>query len=352
MKIPPVALALMVSLCIQSCAPNRLGFMSRGEGQGQAARGAGQPAGGQSGWLARLNGYREAAGLRAVKENRSFSEGDFKHARYLVKNGVGFAAGGAAHSEDEANPWYTREGLEAAQTSDVIPPGGSAFGDEDAIDLWLSAPFHALPMLDPDLGEAGFGKYCENGQCAAALRVGRDESWSRNPAHSASLSHFDPERHLHDNPYVYEVPVATHALASPIEFPPDGAVISGGFFDGKEWPAPLAPCAGYRPPTGAAITLQLGTEVEPQVTAHSFARDGETLKHCIFDASSYANPDPSQAKAAKGILKLMGAVVLIPREPLIPGVTYSVSITARGTTHAWSFSVASKAPSVYRPGAK
>lgn len=347
-----VVLVLSISVCFQSCAVNRVGFLSRGEKQGQAARGADQPAGGQASWLARLNGYREAAGLRAVKENGSFSEGDFKHARYLVKNHVGFGAGAAAHSEDAANPWYSREGLEAAQTSDVIPPGGSAFDDEEAIDLWLSAPFHALPMLDPDLGEAGFGRYCENGQCAAALRVGRDESWFRNPAHSASLSRLDPERHLHDNPYVYELPVATHALASPIEFPPDGAVISAGSFDGNEWPDPLAPCAGYRPPTGPAITLQLGTEVNPEVTAHSFARDGERLEHCIYDASTYANPDAIQARSANGILKLMGVVVLIPREPLISGATYSVSITARGATHAWSFSVASRPPSVYKPAAR
>jgi cysteine-rich secretory family protein len=311
-----------------------------------------QDASGSAPWLARLNGYREAAGLQTVKENRAFSQGDALHARYLIKNQVGFSAGASVHSEEPGNPWYSQQGLEAAQTSDVIPPGSSPFSDDDAIDMWLSGPFHALPMLAPDLGEVGFGRYCEKGVCAAALKVGRDESWFRNPAHLVSRSHLDLDRQPHDNPNVFQEQVAARQLSSPIEFPPDGAVISEGSFRGGEWPNPLASCPGYQTPTGHAVILQLGAEVAPDVSTHSFSRDGKELEHCIFDASTYTNPDPSQSHAAKGNLNLYGAIVLIPREPLTPGAKYSVSITVRDTTYEWSFSVASKAPEVYMPETK
>ena len=87
-----------------------------------------------------------------VEEKRAFSDGDFQHARYLVKNHMsGLGSGADMHSENPGNVWYSEEGLEAAKASDVIPPSPSSFDDDQAIDLWMSGPFHALPILDPEL---------------------------------------------------------------------------------------------------------------------------------------------------------------------------------------------------------
>jgi hypothetical protein len=297
----------------------------------------------------RLNSYRQAAGLRPVVNNPKFSDGDLKHAQYLVKNyNKDSPLSGAMHSEDSTNRWYTPEGLQAAQFSDVIPPGGSAFDDEDAIDLWLSGPFHALPMLDPELKETGFGRYCEGNSCAAALRVGRDESWFRNAARLNTKWRSNMSRMEHENPNVYTVGPETRVLSSPVEFPPSGATISQRSFNGGEWPNPLTACPGYKPPTGPVVVLALGTEVNTEVSAHSFTANGSPLEHCIFNAQTYTNSDESQQKAAQGNLKLMGAVVLVPRAQLSPGNTYTVSITAGGRSHSWSFSVRSKALMVNR----
>ncbi|GAH44015.1 unnamed protein product, partial [marine sediment metagenome] len=37
------------------------------------------------------------------------------------------------------------------------------------------------------------------------------------------------------------------------------------------------------------------------------------------------------------------AIILIPRNPLTPGASYTVSITVSGQTHTWSFTVSSTA---------
>jgi len=45
----------------------------------------------------------------------------------------------------------------------------------------------------------------------------------------------------------------------------------------------------------------------------------------------------------RAILDSRDAIVLIPKEPLYPGETYSVSISANGKTTTWSFSVSDQA---------
>ncbi len=346
-------LAMIVTATLSACATQNGGlpfpfpFPSQAATPGDSAASTAEKT---PEWLTRLNSYREAAGLPAVKENLAYSEGDLRHAQYLVVNRKAIVLGAQMHSEDPGKPLFSAQGLEAARASDVIPPTGASLDADEAIDGWMAAPFHALPMLDPDLKEAGFGLYCEGTECAAALRVGRDESWAR--AHQVSMAHLDPERKQHDQPGLYEMPVAEHRLSSPVQFPPNGAEITVDSFDGMEWPNPLAGCKGYKPPTGPAITLQLGTEINPEITAHSFSSDGRELDSCVFNALSYRNRDPVQLEAARENLKLRGAIVLIPRSPLKAGSGYDVSITAGDHTYAWSFSVASRAPIMTKPASK
>ncbi|MFZ0890219.1 MAG: CAP domain-containing protein [Candidatus Binataceae bacterium] len=296
-------------------------------------------------WLARLNAYRQTAGLSAIKEDSPLSNGDFKHSRYLVKNQmVDPGLGARMHDEDPDNPWYTPEGRQAGQTSDVIPPSRAGLSDDEAIDGWLSAPFHALPMLDPDLQQAGYGSFCENGLCAATLNVGRDERWARDAARRRL--HFDPERQAHDNPNVYFVAPPERRFPTPIEFPPDGFTITKSRFEGNEWPNPLAACPGYTPPTGFPVVVSFGSSFVPEVTDHSIKRDSEALEHCLVSADTYSNTDESQQRAARDSLRLYGAVFLIARDPFVPGSTYTVSVARDRQVYSWSFKVASKEPLV------
>ena len=107
-----------------------------------------------------------------VTENATWSDGDWKHSRYMVKNNY------VGHSEDPANLWYTPEGLLAAQKGNVFVSSSTATTDTDAIDWWMSAPFHAVAVLDPALQQVGYGSYREadgGWQMGATMDVARGQ---------------------------------------------------------------------------------------------------------------------------------------------------------------------------------
>ncbi|HLX38114.1 MAG TPA: FHA domain-containing protein, partial [Candidatus Binataceae bacterium] len=70
-------------------------------------------------WLRRINDFRATAGLAPVDSDSRLSDGDRKHATYIMKN---FATemltgelGAEAHTEESSRPFYTPEGAEAAR---------------------------------------------------------------------------------------------------------------------------------------------------------------------------------------------------------------------------------------------
>jgi hypothetical protein len=269
-------------------------------------------------WLEPLNHYRVMAGLRTVEPDPALSAADASHARYLVEN---FAdrikaetLGIEAHTEDPAKADYSPAGAKAAAASDVEE--GYSHRDEwltpsAAIAGWISVPLHRLWLLNPNLLRAGYGQYCHAGVCVGALDVGTDI----NPVREA---------------------IAPYPQA--IRFPPDGAAVPMRSADG-EWPDPLTACAGYSYPTGLPITLQLGSNVDPKLTAYSLkSGGGAAVEVCGFDAASYTNPDPLQQRRARTVLGIFGTVIVIPRAPLASGA-YTVSITADGREYKWSFTI-------------
>ena len=265
-------------------------------------------------WLSYVNSFRSLVNLPEVTENATWSDGDWKHSRYMVKNNY------VGHSEDPANLWYTPEGLLAAQKGNVFVSSSTATTDTDAIDWWMSAPFHAVAVLDPALQQVGYGSYREadgGWQMGATMDVARGQG---------------------------TIPATT---TFPIAYPGDGKVINLRSFEGGEWPDPLTSCPGYSDPTGLPLILQIGPgNVTPNVTAHSFVQDATSLEHCLFDETSYTNPTGSTQTTGRNILNGRDAIVLIPKQPLTPGATYTVSITANGQTHAWSFTVSNTARAV------
>lgn len=262
-----------------------------------------------SNWLAYLNYYRATACLPPVAENPAWSDGDHKHAIYIVKNDV------LQHDEDTSNPWYTPEGKTAAQQSNLAASYDVKATDEWAIDTWMQAPFHAVGILDPRLAQVGYGSYREadgNLQMGAALNV------------IAGLN--------------YSVK-ATY----PVLWPGNGMTIPIRLHWG-EYPSPLTSCPGYAAPSGLPLIVQIGSgNVTPVVSATSFKQNGQPLEHCVFDETNYKNPDGVQQNLGRSILAARDAIVLIPRSPLSPGMTYTVSITVNGQTYTWSFSISANA---------
>jgi pSer/pThr/pTyr-binding forkhead associated (FHA) protein len=274
-----------------------------------------------SAWLQRVNYWRATAKLPPVTEDPALSDGERKHARYIVRNfapviKAGVDLGDLMHTEDPTNPWYSREGFNAAKLSALNEWTGSDLPANPfwAIDNWMTAPFHRLSILNPGLHRVSYGEFCEAGVCAAGLNV---------------ISDADP------------LPLKPKPLASPIMFPPQDVSVKLRSFDG-EWPNPLSACAGYTTPAGLPITLQFGPLTAPAVSAYSLTEDDKEIAACLFVADNYTNADPVAQQRGADTLKDFGAVVLVPRSPLQAGHTYAASITvitADKQTRSWSFTI-------------
>jgi hypothetical protein len=261
-------------------------------------------------------------GLRAAESDPALSAGDSAHARYLVKNfGDPIKAGrlGAeAHSENTSLPFASVAGGRAAAASDIEesanPENSSSTLPRMSLDGWMSLAFHRFWIINPGLRTAGYGQFCEDTVCVAGLDL---LSGAAN------------------------IPPDPAPFPQPLKFPPAGGTTRLNS-SGNEWPNPLTACPGYSAPTGLPITLELGTMMDVHMSAYSLTLIGAVpaaLEACGFDAASFANPDPAQQSRVKDLLHHFGAVVVIPRAPLIAG-NYSVSIEANGRAYAWSFAIA------------
>jgi uncharacterized protein YkwD len=256
-------------------------------------------------WLATVNGWRALAGLPAVTENPEWSQGDFAHARYVVREDV------VGHTEDPSSPDYSDEGLAAAQNGNVAGTSDLEANDGWAIDAWMTGPFHAVGIIDPLLQVSGFGIFHEAGQqlqTGAVLDVLRGRTGT--------------------------------AGTSPVVLPSDGSVLPVGRYGGNEAPDPLTSCPGYEPPTGFPLIVLAGPGSSgTTVTDHSLTRDGAAVEHCVFDGSTYANPDPAMQSSGRNVLGSRDAVVIMAKDPLAKGGSYQASVTVNGETIAWSFTV-------------
>jgi Ca2+-binding RTX toxin-like protein len=285
-------------------------------------------------WLATINFHRTATNLPPVRENPIAGLGAVAHSKYMVKNGV-------THYEDPGNQWYTPEGAKAGASGNVAGGFGHNTTDVDDIEGWLRAPFHAAGILDPYLTEVGYGAYREagGGITTGATLVLQGEYGS--------------------------VP---SSVKFPITWPGDGQIIPASIrdYEGGEWPDPLTSTGNpsYTAPSGLPLLLQLGTgDLTPNVTAHSFSRGGTQLAHAVFDETNYINPNNGVLEAygpgsgfnndqevGRSLLNSNDMVLLVPRDPLLPGETYTASITANGQTYTRSFTVGPQAAIVGTAG--
>ncbi|HZC45076.1 MAG TPA: CAP domain-containing protein [Candidatus Acidoferrum sp.] len=275
-------------------------------------------------WLAILNLYRERLKLQPVEEDPALSHGCRDHARYIVTNfgkmvAAGMNPGSLMHNEDESKPGYTPDGVKAARASDVIFQPPQKLTDEQrmtqAVEYWMSGPFHRPSMVNPELRQVGFGEYCGEKLCAAAL------DWR---------SDLEPT-----------LP-GGHPYATPVEVPPDGATVKPSGY-GNEWPSPIAPCTGY-PNSSPAITLSLGINMaatlgDASLTQTTGAAAGTKVGTCAYDFQKYTNPDAGTQAHGREVLQGFAEVVMMVRDPLIGGESYRVDMTVNGKPYRWSFTV-------------
>ncbi len=268
-------------------------------------------------WLNHLNGYRAQAGLPPLSKNPAWSNGAALHARYMVKTDQ------VTDYQLVVNPAYTPEGAEAARHSLLFGISAVTTTDEAAIDLWLRSPFQALSILDPELRQTGFGSYREADggavQMAAALDVQR--GWNDTPAPTY-----------------------------PVFWPGNGRTVSIRAYSGSDYPDPLRHpgCAGAQ---GLPIILQVGNGALNVGLAASnptlLRTGGMPLPHCAFTETTYDGGNTTDTSYGRLLLATRDAIVLLPKDPLTRGATYTVTVNATlngaSQTYTWSFTVAANA---------
>lgn len=256
-------------------------------------------------WLQYVNIFRDQASLPRLLENPAWSLQSLQHSRYMTYSGR------LEHGEDTASQYYTKDGQTAGENGNIAAGWIGSMPFKWAINYWMSAPFHAIPIIDPQLSSTGFAEY-------------RDESGA-----VPLTATMDVKRGLGPLP---------EGVTYPIMYPRDGGMTWVLRYSLPEFPEALSTCAGYVQPTGAPIILQIGDGREvPNVTATSLYRDGEYLAHCRFDETNFTHPNEWRQKSARLILDNRDAIVIIPQQPMLPDSTYSVRIDANGQTYTWSF---------------
>lgn len=247
------------------------------------------------------------------------------------------ASGGDSGSAGQSGPIAkvtSKSGFMNPTTTLAVSKVNGTMSGGDMVDRMMALPFTALKVIDPQLARVGFGLQCDSGVCAAvmAVRRGLDKA-TRLELYEAT----DADRYW--NPNLGPVPPTPAKLNNPVEFPPDGGLAPELAYTGSDWPAPLSACPGYSAPTGPPIILQLGKGASndgPDVSAHTLTHDGQDVTHCLIAQTSLEG-EGAHSNPIWQYLNGFGAVIIIPREPLAPSSSYSVSITADSNNNSWTF---------------
>lgn len=257
-------------------------------------------------WLGYLNRFRAMGNVAPLSEVAALTLGSKLHSQYMVANDAAIS-----HKEDPALPFYDPAGDQAARNGNVFATSMVEADYNWGINFWVSAPFHLVPMLAPRLERVGYGDYNEAGGDVSMAAV-LDVRSQRN--------------------------TAVDVVNYPLFFPADGETTWIGRHNLFEWPDPLTSCPGYSRPSGPPIVVQLGNgTLTPTVYGHVLMQGDQPVESCLFDESTYHNPDVWAEKTGRQILNSQDAVVIMPRYPLIADQTYTVQLDANGQRYQWSF---------------
>ncbi|HZU59789.1 MAG TPA: CAP domain-containing protein [Solirubrobacteraceae bacterium] len=261
-------------------------------------------------WLALINRYRSATGLKPVANNPAWDLGIKHHLRYLAKTPKKYFTGAyaSAHTENPASPYYTADGAREAGYSDLALGGVS--NDVQAIDVWLRAPFHAVGMLRAQLTQVALAVNSHTGYAGLDVIQGLN----------------------------YGLPAATR----PILFPGPGVTTNLLTYGGEE-PSPLQTCrwsqsATYGLPLILLLPAAPAAHIHASVTGPQGTESTGNGKLCLVDEHTFRTTDKVYGPTGAAILHSDHAAFLIPRQALSKG-RYSVSVRQSGRPGIdWSFS--------------
>ena len=261
-------------------------------------------------WLTTINRYRAAAGVAAVRDQPAWDVGLEHHLTYLNSTPLQYLTGQyqSHHTENPASPYYSANGSAEASYSDLVQ--GAAFTPLQAVNEWLTAPFHAIGMLRAQLRQVALVDDPSTGDAGLDVIHGLN----------------------------YKLPPAT----APILFPGPGVTTDLTTFGGER-PDPLETCGWQQgAPVGLPLIIMLPRAparlVSATVTSPTGTESSANGTLCVIDQYTYHSSDLVYGPSARFILNADHAIILIPRNPLTRG-RYAVRFRQAGTTDIhWTFS--------------
>lgn len=230
-------------------------------------------------------------------EDAQLSSADAQHVAYLDTNST------CSHAEDSTKPGYTSSGNTAGTRSVVFCGSTTAF---NPIQDWVTAPLHGEQLLNPRLMTTGYAE---------------------SPDHAAldTLTH------------AFEAPAATVPLTWPngSHFPLTKFAGNESDFNGGD--AVATNCSAdyvlHQDQLGAPLYVILPGSAKsavPSTSGDVWLKDanGTPLPFCLWNSASPAAGRP-----------FLTTAILLPRNPLVDGMSYTASYTAAGIAASWAFAV-------------
>lgn len=317
MRRRPLVLTGLVTVATL-LATTALATSSSAQAPARGARHAARSTLPTKGWLTLVNYYRVGSGLSRVTANPTWVAGLEDHLRYLAKTPQKYFVGKyqSLHTENPASPYYTSIGAKEGGSSDLYEGYVGATPDQ-LIDGWLSAPFHAIGMLRPNLKQVAFASTPKTGDAGLDVISGLTEI-SRITLKSGK-----------------EKP------PSQVLFPGNGTVTDLSTDLSGESPNPLKTCH-WSGVSGVPLFALLTSVPSRSLSATLKGPHGtestaaDTL--CVVDSNDYVSPTTIYGPTGAEILSSTDAVLLIPRAPLPAGRFVASIFQAGKPAISWTFS--------------
>lgn len=268
-------------------------------------------------WLQTVNYYRQASGLRPIAEKKKLSADVKKHMIYLTMTDPKYFTGQyvSRHLENPASPYYTVAGARSGQelTSTLTND------QSQSVDQWMSAPFHAIGLMREGLRKVG---------------------WA---------SVYDPRTGFYDAGADVLDQLQLKRTKT-IMFPGNDSYTRLSSFPGES-PDPREACgSNSRDFKGLPIWVSLASEPAHHMSAQLITPTGEVLSSrsqlCIVNEFNMKSSDSIYGPAGRAIIQADHMILIIPKDPLTPGLQkVSLSLIGRPKI-SWSFTVIPRPPDI------
>ena len=264
-------------------------------------------------WLTTLNSYRVSSGVNPVKESGRISKAAQAHADYLASTDKKYLVGKYKnlHQENPKSPFASKNGATIGAGDIAWTIGKNA----SAVDVLMTAPFHAIGLLRENLVNVGFG-----------TAVAGETSYSPN-FRITNISIIEGLR--------------TKSRKKIILFPGPNFVTHLNSFNGED-PEPREACGKqFKEFTGLPIFASLLHKPNKSLRVFLETPSGDILSNslelCVVTENNFISTDLIYGPAGKSIIRSEHLVLIIPKSPLSEG-EQKIRISEKGRPDLqWSF---------------